>query len=317
MSSQMDRLIFTTLLILSCFTFVCVHGRSQDGFSSCEVALLVKRGTTWAAAPEQHLTVDCPVKHCGESLNVTWCKLSNTDRCEHINFAEHTGVEQNFRQEKDKIISYLTFERISIHDDGLYRCVLLSYKEDPISHIINISVSDSYSGVQNLQIPDAARRAADPKTVENIGDAFWLPYFYICISIALLAVVLTVLTFIKLCSWKRILTVTQTKGQEIATYAIPDLPKGSAPSISVLPVNFQVQNDSYQPAVRPASQAPPMTCGNQSAVVNTVEESQGSDHAVYAVVNRPKAEIPVRELHNHTAGNKNTEYASIKFRSSS
>ena len=100
---------------------------------------MVRRGTTWTAAPRQRVTVKCPVKDCGEPLSVTWCKLSDTDRCERINQTEN--VQQNDKRVKDKLVSFLTFKRISIHNDGLYGCSLKGYKFEMISHTINISVS--------------------------------------------------------------------------------------------------------------------------------------------------------------------------------
>lgn len=110
-----------------------------DSFPSCEVELMVRRGTTRKVAPRQPLTVSCPVKHCGESLNVTWCKL--LDECEQINYTKNVEIRQTENHVEDEMISILTFRRISIHDDGLYRCYVKGYKYEQISHIINISVS--------------------------------------------------------------------------------------------------------------------------------------------------------------------------------
>lgn len=107
--------------------------------SSCEVGLIVQRGTTYVTAPQQFLRVECPVKHCGESLKVTWCKIGdifNTGQCDWINKTDNVEITQNYS--KNELISYLTFKRISIYDDGLYRC---NYKNNVISHTINISVS--------------------------------------------------------------------------------------------------------------------------------------------------------------------------------
>lgn len=96
---------------------------------------MVHRGTTVKTAPRQPLTVKCPVKHCGESLDVAWCKLLNTNRCEQINETGNVEILQ------DEMISSLIFKRISIYDDGLYRCYLKGSKYVAFSHIINISVS--------------------------------------------------------------------------------------------------------------------------------------------------------------------------------
>lgn len=108
-----------------------------DLIPSCEVEVMVWRGTTWETAPQQNLSVSCPVKHCGESIKVTWCKLLHTNTCEQMNYTEN--VETNTTQ--DELISYLNFTRISIHDDGLYRCNVKGDRYEQISNIINISVS--------------------------------------------------------------------------------------------------------------------------------------------------------------------------------
>lgn len=58
-----------------------------------------------------------------------------------------------------------------------------------------------------------------------------------------------------------------------------------------------------------------MTSGNQAAAANTVDESQGSDRAVYAVINHRQAGTPARERHTETTQNEdifqNSEYAAI------
>ncbi|KAM8748741.1 uncharacterized protein AB9X84_013836 isoform 2-T2 [Acanthopagrus schlegelii] len=153
MSSLMDKLPHTSLLIFYCVTFVCVYG--GDVSPPCEVGLMVRRGTTWTAAPRQRVTVKCPVKDCGEPLSVTWCKLSEADRCERINHTEN--IQQIDKRVKDELVSFLIFKRISILDTGLYGCSLKGYKFEMISHTINISVSDSYHGVkQSIDTTDVS-----------------------------------------------------------------------------------------------------------------------------------------------------------------
>ncbi|KAE8299211.1 hypothetical protein D5F01_LYC01604 [Larimichthys crocea] len=51
----MDRLPYTYLLIFYCLTFACIFGRGQDSSPSCEVQVMVQRGTIEKAAPKQHL----------------------------------------------------------------------------------------------------------------------------------------------------------------------------------------------------------------------------------------------------------------------
>lgn len=110
-------------------------------FPSCEVGVMVQRGTTWKAAPRQRVTVECPVSHCGQSLNVTWCKLLDGKKCEPINGTDNVEIRQDDQHAQGELISFLTFKRISIDDDGLYRCDVEEYRYIQINHIINISVS--------------------------------------------------------------------------------------------------------------------------------------------------------------------------------
>ncbi|XP_070771466.1 B- and T-lymphocyte attenuator-like [Enoplosus armatus] len=303
MSSLMDRLPFTYLPIFCCFTFVCMYGRAHGSIPSCEVGLMVRRGMTRKTAPRQPLTIRCPVKHCGESLTVTWCKLLDT-KCEPINYTENVEIIQINKLPKDELISLLTFKRISISDDGLYRCYLKDNKHEEISHIINISVSDL-----NQWVKSSDNNADELPSAAGEKDVSWLPYFYICGSIALLVFTSTVLILLSSYGWKRILTFNHTKGQEISTHVIPDLPKGNAHSTLGLQTHFSIPNDIYSPktAERPLSRPPLMTNGNQRAVANTADESQVSDHAVYAVINHRQSGIPARE----TKQNKNAEYAAI------
>lgn len=112
----------------------------SDLIPPCEGSLMVWRGTVWKAAPRQKLTVSCPVKHCGESLNVTWCKLLSKNKCQWLNNANNVEITQNYSDVKE-LTSYLTFKCISTHDDGLYRCDVKGYNYKLISHTINISVS--------------------------------------------------------------------------------------------------------------------------------------------------------------------------------
>lgn len=106
---------------------------------------MVRRNSTWKTPPRQSLTVSCPVIHCGETLEVTWCKLFDSVNCERIHETKNVKITQN--PDKDKLISYLNFKEISIHDDGMYRCGLLGYNGSVISHSIIISVSGMLSDI--------------------------------------------------------------------------------------------------------------------------------------------------------------------------
>lgn len=105
---------------------------------SCEVELVVQRATTLKVAPQQHVSLSCPVRHCGQSRNVTWCK--QLDNCEPIISTESVEITEKDGH-ADELISYLTFKNISTDDDGLYRCHFKRHKEELISQAINVSVS--------------------------------------------------------------------------------------------------------------------------------------------------------------------------------
>ncbi|XP_059199235.1 B- and T-lymphocyte attenuator [Centropristis striata] len=309
-SGRMDRLTFIYLLIFCCFTFVCIHGEGQD-FSSCEVALMVRRGTTLRTVPQSSLTVCCPVKHCGESLSVSWCKLLDTGKCKWINYTENREIILTEKQVKDELISYLTFTRISIHDDGLYRCSLKGYGPDAqISHKINISVSESNKGVKpsecvtEVELPNAAA-----------GDYSmpWLPYLAICLTVALLVATLTVITLLSFYVWERILTKNTKEQDTSSTHIIPDLPNGNAPSPFFLRPHLSFLNDTNSPSTseRPPPHPALVTSGTQPAVTNTADGSQESDRAVYAVVNHRQSGVLAREQPASEQQQKNTEYAAI------
>ncbi|XP_042372823.1 uncharacterized protein LOC121966820 [Plectropomus leopardus] len=279
---------------------------------------MVPQGTTWKAVPQQRLTVSCPVKHCGQSQDVTWCKLLDTHTCKQINnYTENVEITQSDTH-KDELISYLTFTRISIHDGGLYTCQFKGSKYEEISHMINISVSDLHKGVEYfgnnadssfwMKHSDSnADKLPDVAVQDNVS---WLPYFIICISIALVVIILTVFTLLSFYGPKQILTYNHTKGKEMSIHMIPNLPKGNPPSPHVLQGHFSILNDVYSSSTanRPPSQPPLMISGNQLAVENTTDESQGSDHAVYAVISHQRPGIPAKEQH---VANKNSQYATI------
>nr|XP_020509103.1 uncharacterized protein LOC109998558 isoform X1 [Labrus bergylta] len=303
----MERPICTYLLILSSLTFVFVNGRRPDSSPPCKVSVLLRRGTMWKTAPGQSLTVTCPVKHCGQPLKVTWCKLLHTDKCEQLNHTENVEVRQNNSDHKDELMSYLTFKWISIHDDGLYRCGFKGHKYKHISYMINISVSDLYQGFQNVH-----HEADAVSHVAHVEEVSWQPYSFICVSIGFLAATLTVLMLLRFYGWKRVLIVNQTRAQEFSCHKMTNLPKWTAPSIPVQPANLYSLNENHsQTGLRRTSQPPLTTNKNQLAVANPSDQSPGLQHVVYAVITR-QAVIPAREQHHRTTGNKSTEYAAIK-----
>ncbi|XP_056246232.1 B- and T-lymphocyte attenuator [Seriola aureovittata] len=305
----MVKLSNTCLMIF--FLFVSVYGRGEDSSPSC-VQLMVRSGTTLKRAPQQSATVSCPVKHCGKSLNITWCKLLDSNSCERINKTENVEIRQDDDHVKNELISYLTFKWITVYDDGLYRCEFRG-KYHEISHIINISVSDMHQGDETTDDTDniAVRSlsAADGEAVT------WLPYFYICVGIVLLVFTMTALTLLSFHGWKTFFTETltfkPTKGQEMSSHMIPDLPKGNTPSTPVLQ-DHSVLNAIYSPNTAGTPPSPPsLTTNRNQPLANTGDKSHASDYAVYAVINHAQPGIPARKQHAVTKQDNNPKYTTI------
>uniref|UniRef100_A0A669AXU1 Ig-like domain-containing protein n=1 Tax=Oreochromis niloticus TaxID=8128 RepID=A0A669AXU1_ORENI len=200
MLSLKDKLNY--LIIFCCCVFVSIHGSGKGLHAPCEVAIMVRRNSTWKTPPRQSLRVSCPVIHCGETLEVTWCKFLDSNNCERIHETKNMEITQN--PDEDKLISYLHFKEISIHDDGQYRCRLLGYNISLISHSINISVSDMYQGVENSDNND--KNAGTTPSPYHNEDKNWRPYFYIYFGIVLLILILTALIFLSSYDWKPVLT---------------------------------------------------------------------------------------------------------------
>ncbi|XP_022596786.1 uncharacterized protein LOC111218658 isoform X3 [Seriola dumerili] len=276
----MNMLCFMVKLSNTCvmifFLFVSVYGRGEDLSPSC-VQLMVRSGTTLKRAPQQSATVSCPVKHCGKSLNITWCKLLDTNRCERINKTENIEIRQDDDHVKNELISYLTFKWITVYDDGLYRCEFRG-KYHEISHIINISVSDMHQGDETTDDTD------------NIA----------VVSLSAADVFFT-----------ETLTFKPTKGQERSSHMIPDLPKGNTPSTPVLQDHF-VLNAIYSPNTAGTPPSPPSLTNNRNQpLANTGDKSHASDYAVYAVINHTQPGIPARKQHAVTKQDNNPKYTAV------
>ncbi|XP_071332489.1 uncharacterized protein [Trachinotus anak] len=279
-----------------------------DSFPSCEIELMVRRGTTVKRVPQQSVTVRCPVKHCGKSLNITWCKLG-TNNWERINTTQNVQITQD--DVRNEMISYLTFKWISVYDDGLYRCELKGDKY-LYSHAINISVSDMHQGADTAD--DTQISTVVPLSAARGEALSWLPYLYICVGIALLVVTMILLTLLRFNghkSFTETLTFQPTKRQEMSSHTIPDLPKGSAPSTPVLQAHF-VLNEIYSPST---ARTPPLPLSlitdRNLPLANTGDESQGSDSAVYAVINHTQCGTTARKQRAASRQDKSPEYATV------
>ncbi|XP_058478606.1 B- and T-lymphocyte attenuator isoform X3 [Solea solea] len=258
----------------------------------------VRRGTTVKKIPQQSVTVSCPVVHCGKSLNVTWCKLSNTGRCQQIGNTENVEIRQDGHL-KDKLISYLTFKQISVYDDGLYRCELhgLANGESHISHHINISVSDMHQGLES----DGSIAAASLNQAVD-ESASWHPYFYICGGIALLVFTLTALTLLQFYGCQQVPNNKATQNQKMYTHMIPDLPKWFAPFSPGSQTQY-VLNDIYSAS---ALAPPPLITDGKQPL-----ESTANKHREDAVINHAQSEISASKQHVATEQDKDPQYPAI------
>nr|XP_043875172.1 B- and T-lymphocyte attenuator isoform X2 [Solea senegalensis] len=234
----------------------------------------VHRGTTVIKIPQQSVTVSCPVVHCGKSLNVTWCKLSNTGRCQQIGNTENVEIRQDSHL-MDKLISYLTFKQISVYDDGLYRCELRGHGQSHISHLINISVSDMHQGVES----DGSIAATSLSQAVD-ESASWHPYFYICGGIALLVFTLTASTLLQFYGCQQVPNNKPTQNQ--AQYILNDIYSTSA-----------------------LTPPPLITDGKQPL------ESTANKHPESAVINHAQSEISASKQHVATKQDKDPQYAAI------
>ncbi|XP_017159234.1 uncharacterized protein si:ch211-214p13.8 isoform X2 [Poecilia reticulata] len=264
----------------------------------------VLRGEAKRVSPGENLTVECPVKHCGESFSIIWFKFSNTlENWENISDTDNIRITQ--KDDKENLISYLSFEQVSINDDGLYRCAL-GHSNEFTSHHINISVSELNKGVEN---PDDDEVGSD-----SIGDdRSWLSVFLICITVVFLIAAAIVLILVFFQGWKRTWTrYNKHQEQEISLHMIPELPKASAPSPPGLRTHFSVLNDIYstrQPE-RTASASPALgLTGSQLAVTYTTVKTEAPNSEVYAVINHLQRGTTVR---NYTCEqDSKTNYAVI------
>ncbi|XP_075896200.1 CD226 antigen-like isoform X2 [Nelusetta ayraudi] len=138
MSARAGDLLYTCLLFLCAFAFVCVHGRGLGLNPPCEVALLVKHGTHLEAAPGQRLSLKCPVEHCGDPVKVLWCK--EHDKCVDIFPTDNVEITQD-RSSDRRLTAFLNFKRVSPEDTGLYRCYIDEGQSEGISNAIKVVVS--------------------------------------------------------------------------------------------------------------------------------------------------------------------------------
>uniref|UniRef100_A0A667X457 Ig-like domain-containing protein n=1 Tax=Myripristis murdjan TaxID=586833 RepID=A0A667X457_9TELE len=160
--SLMDRPSSDLHLVLCLLALLCIHGKGQGKAS--------------------HLTINCTMKYCREPPHVIWCKLQDTDTCAPVNDTGNIGTRQTDFYDKNKLISFLNFKPVSIHDEGLYRCETKG-SVYLLSHTINVTFSDVS--------PDSPNVSDD-----EVSSLPWLPYIIISISVVLLVFIVIVATLL-------------------------------------------------------------------------------------------------------------------------
>ncbi|CAN9497650.1 unnamed protein product [Ophioblennius macclurei] len=298
-----ERLCF--LVILSCSAFVGLCGRGEDMPDSCQVQLLVRRGTTVTTLPQQKVTIHCLLKHCGRPFNVAWCKVKTLKpyHCERVNQTENVTIAQTPDTLEDKLTSFLTFKNISVGEAGLYRCLLA----DSISHTINVSVSDTNQGHQNSD-DHAARHSLKTDKVSRV----WLPYFAIFCGIALPVVTLTILTILIFQYRHHKAMRSYSARQEPFRHVTPEIAVCNAPSIPV-PQSRLAMAETRRPQLPPPPPPPPPPLMSARPQPAASQARQATNSPVYAV-------IAHRTPGNQTGGPNATavqdsgqQYASISF----
>ncbi|XP_014029481.1 B- and T-lymphocyte attenuator [Salmo salar] len=302
----MDRLRSDHILLVLCLLFLlCVHGNAQGQGPTCEMR--VKRNTIWNAVPQKALKIDCPVRHCGENLHATWCKFVDLLNCKQI----HETEQVTFRW-REKNIWILDFKKISMNDNGLYRCGVAENGSTTVSHAIKVSVSDS-----NLEITSTADHNTNdsPNTKPDRNDPSFLPYVYICVGTVVLVVIVTAFSLFCLNAYKGPTRSTEnrTKKQEMSTLAAtcPDISfnlEGTFPSSPSTPNPVQpanlYDNGLYCNRINDTNEALPSS--------NIRAGGQVSNHLVYASLNHETTRGSLRSPHIPTPQHSFSEYAVIR-----
>ncbi|XP_054887929.1 B- and T-lymphocyte attenuator-like [Poeciliopsis prolifica] len=225
--------------------------------SSCDVTTKVPRGETKRVSTGQNLKVKCPVQHCGKSFNVGWSKFSATlANWEAIPDTENIKITQKY--DKENVISYLSFEQVSINDDGLYQCTA-GHNNEVVGHSINISVSEPNKGVEN---PDD-----DADSIDDGRSSLFI--FLICVIIIFL--IAAAIVWVPMCfhGWKQTWTCNNKNKAKISTHKTPE---SRAPSSPSLKTQISVLNDIYS-SCKPGttSPSPALTLTGNASEMKDVE----------------------------------------------
>nr|XP_029513683.1 B- and T-lymphocyte attenuator-like [Oncorhynchus nerka] len=300
------------LLVLCLLLLVCIHGNAQG---PCEIEVPIKRNTVWYAVPQKRLTINCPVKHCGETLRVTWCKFDDAN-CKQVNETEQVKIGwKPLDRGSENRIAFLDFKKISMNDDGSYRCGMAGNKSSIVSHAINVSVSDI-----NLKMTSTADHNTNnsPNAKHDEKYLSWLPYAYICVGIVLLVVVVTAISFLYLYGCKGPTRSTNNGIKEQAA-PCPDLSscsKGTCASSPFTPnpahSDNLYNNGPYAKHINRASAHSLLMTNGTLPSSDITAGSQGSNHLVYASLNHQTPRGSPKPPHIPTPHDECSEYAAIR-----
>ncbi|XP_041740777.1 B- and T-lymphocyte attenuator-like [Coregonus clupeaformis] len=300
------------LLVLCLLFLVCIHGNAQG---PCEIEVPIKRNTVWNAVPQKRLTINCPVKHCGETLRVTWCKFEDAN-CKQIHETEQVKIGwKPFDRWSEDRIAFLDFKNISINDNGSYRCGMAGHKSSIISHAINVSVSDS-----NLKMTSTTDHNTNDSPNAKLDEKYlsWKPYVYICVGIVLLVVMVTAISFLCLYGCKGSTRSTNNRIMEQAE-PCPDLSscsKGTFPSSPSTPNPAQsnnfYNNGPYGKSLNRESPHSLLVTNGALPSSDLTAGGQGSNYLVYAALNHQTPRGSPKPPHIPTPQDECSEYAAIR-----
>ncbi|KAI1885326.1 hypothetical protein AGOR_G00218990 [Albula goreensis] len=176
MRSQLDW----TGLVLSLLLLISVRGDAQGQGTECSVGIRVRRNTNFKQVATKSLKITCPVQNCGQTIDVTWCKIQGNN-CIPLN--KTNGITVGWEKpEKEMPEWFLAFASIKEEDSGKYRC-RLSGDEMAVGHNIDIAVTGNEGTTQDLS---------------------WLPYIYICTGMVVVVVIMVMaISFLLIYGCKR------------------------------------------------------------------------------------------------------------------
>ncbi|XP_048882965.1 uncharacterized protein LOC125749580 isoform X2 [Brienomyrus brachyistius] len=129
--------VYGTVTIVSHHMNVSV----TENVNQCAVEIPKQWDTVILAVDKSSVTLNCPVRHCGGTPTLTWCKSKTTPYCMTVKETDNIKIEwKRDITDPDISTSRLVFKEISKEDAGLYRCDVFG-SAPPVSHHINITVT--------------------------------------------------------------------------------------------------------------------------------------------------------------------------------